>query len=93
MGEDYCVEERNVFSKTLTKVLSELDELEDRLPLTHANVFFFEELADGIIFIYLLNMIDEDLIDMRSVNCELEFDDEKRMQNLNIVHSAAVGVA
>ena len=79
MAEDYNSEERNVFSKTLTKVLCDLEELQDRLPLTHANFLFFEELADGIIFIYLLNKIDEDLIDMRSVNCELEFDNEKRI--------------
>ena len=77
MADDYSEEERNVFAKTISKVLSDQKDLESKLPLTHSDVFFFEELADGIILIYLLNKIDPNLIDMRTLNREHPLTPEK----------------
>ena len=63
----YLEEELSMCARFVNKKCKDIDRLNDRLPMNPDSDDLFHVMSDGLVLIYLLNMIEEDLIDMRTV--------------------------
>jgi len=71
----YLLEEVSMIARKINWSLKDEKDLADRLPMDPDNDDLFDTCSDGIVLIYLLNVIDPTLVDMRFV---------ARGKNLNI---------
>ena len=61
-------EEVSAVSKMINKLLKDETELAERIPINPENEELFYKLQDGLIGIALLNMVEEDRVDIRTIN-------------------------
>ena len=61
-------EDVSVYARTINKLLKDRQEAREIIPINPEGDEFFYKMSDGMIGIMLLNMIEEDRIDVRTVN-------------------------
>ena len=61
-------EDISVYARTINKLLKDRQEAGEILPINPEGDEFFYKMSDGMVGIMLLNMIEEDRIDVRTVN-------------------------
>lgn len=88
----YLIEERSVFSRMINKELKDDELLKDRLPMNVDSEDLFHIMSDGLVLIRLLNRIEKDLIDMRTVNKGSNLNIYKIRENLNLGLTACSGL-
>ena len=64
----YLLEERSMIARTINRTCKDDELLLDRLPIDPDSDDLFHACSDGMVLIHLLNHIEPDLIDMRTVN-------------------------
>ena len=64
----YLTEERSTCARMVNKYCKEEPLLTSRMPLNPEDDDLFHAMADGLILIHLLNFVEKDTIDMRTVN-------------------------
>lgn len=79
----YLDEEVSTFSRSINKELAEIEELKERLPIDPDSTDLFDAVADGMIGLHLLNKLDPDRIDMRTVNRGANLNIYKVRENLD----------
>ena len=80
---DYLPEEVSVYARMINRVLKDVPALADRLPINPDNLDLLHVLQDGVIGTYLLNKLDPDRIDMRTVHQGIGLDTQQINENLN----------
>ena len=61
-------EDISVYARAINKLLENRQEVGEMIPINPDGDEFFYKMSDGMIGIMLLNMIEEDRIDVRTVN-------------------------
>ena len=61
----YLQEEVSTFARMINKTLKDEQALSDRLPMDPDGDDLFDACSDGLVLIYLLNIIDPSMINMR----------------------------
>ena len=79
----YLDEEVSTFSRSINKELADVEELKERLPIDPDSADLFDAVADGMIGLHLLNKLDPDRIDMRTVNRGTNLNIYKVRENLD----------
>jgi plastin-1 len=87
----YLVEERNVIARLWNKYLEDDEYVKDRFPMVAESDDLFHVMADGLVLIRLLNEIEKDSIDMRTVNLGSNLGIFKVRENINLGLTAAKG--
>lgn len=87
----YLVEERNVVARLWNKYLEDDEYVKDRFPMVAESDDLFHVMADGLVLIRLLNEIEKDSIDMRTVNVGSNLGIFKVRENINLGLTAAKG--
>jgi hypothetical protein len=64
----YAAEERNSVARLFNKILDADEYVGDRFPIDPESDDLWHVMADGLVMIRVLNQIDKDAVDMRSVN-------------------------
>jgi len=88
----YMIEERSSISRLINNKLKDKELLKDRLPMDPDSDDLFHVCSDGMVFIHLLNLIDDSLVDMRTVNKGSNLNIYKVRENLELAFAAAAGV-
>ena len=57
-----------MYARTINKLLKDKPEAKDIVPINPEGDEFFHKTYDGMVGIALLNMVEEDRIDVRTVN-------------------------
>ena len=65
---NYLLEEVSMIARTINRTCKEDPLLAERLPINPENEDLFHACSDGMVLIHMLNHIDSDNIDMRTVN-------------------------
>lgn len=65
---NYMLEEVSMIARTINRTCKNDQLLQERLPIDPENEDLFHACSDGMVLIHMLNHIDEDNIDMRTVN-------------------------
>lgn len=90
---NYSLEEVSSFARSINKELAEIEELKEVLPIdpdTPADLF--KKMYDGLVGLHLLNVIDKDRIDMRTINRGDNMNVFKVRQNLNQFFAGCSGL-
>ena len=61
-------EDVSVYARTINKLLKDRPEVKEIVPINPEGDEFFHKMYDGMAGIALLNMVEEDRIDVRTVN-------------------------
>jgi plastin-1 len=85
----YQREEVSMIARTITNTCKDDSLVTERLPINPDNDDLFHALADGMVLIHLLNHIEEDAIDMRTVNKGSNINIYKVRENLDAALLAA----
>ena len=64
----YLDEEVSMIARTINRVCKDDPLLQERLPIDPTNQDLFHGCSDGMVLIHLINHIEKDAIDMRTVN-------------------------
>lgn len=88
----YLDEEVSTFARSINKELADVEELKERLPMSPDNEDLFDCLSDGMVGLHLLNKIDPDRIDFRTVNCGNNLNIYKVRENLDQFFSGCKGI-
>lgn len=89
----YLVEEVSTAARQINKVLKDCEECKDRLPIDpNKPEDLFNTLYDGYVSLHLLNVIDKDRVDMRTINTGANLNVFKVRQNLSSFFSACKGM-
>ena len=64
----YLDEEVDTFARCINKELADVEEVKERLPIDPTGDELFDACSDGILGLHLMNKVDPDRIDMRTVN-------------------------
>jgi plastin-1 len=88
----YLVEERNVVARLWNKYLEDDEYVKDRFPMVAESDDLFHVMADGMVLIRLINEIEKDSIDMRTVNIGSNLGIFKVRENINLALTAAKGM-
>ena len=65
----FSVEELNAIARSINNELAGIESISDRLPITPGfSQELCDKLSDGLIGIHLLNKIDPDRVDLRTIN-------------------------
>lgn len=65
---NYLLEERSMIARTINRECKDDALLQDRLPIDPDTDDLFHACSDGMVMIHMLNHIEKDCIDMRTVN-------------------------
>ena len=87
----YLVEERNVVARLWNKYLEDDEYVKDRFPMVAESDDLFHVMSDGLVLIRLLNEIEKDTIDMRTVNVGSNLGIFKVRENINLGLTSAKG--
>ena len=87
----YLFEELNVCTRVFNKVLADDEFVKDRMPMSVNSEDLFHGMSDGMMLIRLLDQIDPDCIDMRTVNKGANLNIYKVRENINLALTTAKG--
>ena len=73
----------STFSRSINKELADVEEMKERLPIDPDSADLFDAVSDGMIGLHLLNKLDPDRIDMRTVNKGANLNIYKVRENLD----------
>lgn len=76
----------------INKTFKDDELLQDRLPMSVDSEDLFHIMSDGLVLIRLLNVIEKDTVDMRTVNKGSNLNIYKVRENLNLALTAATGM-
>ena len=89
----YLVEEVSTAARQINKVLKDNEDVKDRLPIDpNKPQDLFDTLYDGFVGIHLLNVVDKDRIDMRTINKGANINVFKIRQNLTSFFAGCKGM-
>ena len=88
----YLREEVSVIARTINRVCKDDQLIVDRLPINPDNDDLFHACSDGMVLIHILNHIDKDNIDMRTVNVGSNLNIYKVRENLDQAFAVAKGL-
>lgn len=80
---NYLHEEVSVIARTINRVCKTDELLTERLPIDPTNDDLFHGCSDGMVLIHLINHIEKDSIDMRTVNKGSNLNIYKVRENLD----------
>jgi len=80
---NYLHEEVSVIARTINRICKTDALLIERLPIDPTNDDLFHGCSDGMVMIHLLNHIEEEVIDMRTVNKGSNMNIYKVRENLD----------
>ena len=86
---NYLDEEVSVIARGINRTCKEDELLTERLPIDPTNDDLFHACSDGMVLIHLLNHIDKDSIDMRTVNKGNNLNVYKIRENLDQAFTVA----
>ena len=78
-----------MIARCITNTCKEDELVQERLPINPDNEDVFHALADGMVLVHLMKHIDEDCIDMRTVNKGSNLNIYKVRENLDQALGAA----
>jgi len=64
----YLVEERNTIARLWNNILDGDEHVKERFPIEPESDELWHVMSDGMVMIRILNTIDKDAVDMRTVN-------------------------
>jgi len=76
----------------INKELKDDELLQDRLPMVTDSDDLFHIMSDGLVLIRLLNKVEKDTVDMRTVNLGSNLNIYKVRENLNLGLTACTGI-
>mmetsp|Transcript_29274 Transcript_29274/g.36359 ORF Transcript_29274/g.36359 Transcript_29274/m.36359 type:complete len:564 (+) Transcript_29274:61-1752(+) len=85
----YLDEEVSMIARTINRVCKDDPLLQERLPIDPTNSDLFHSCSDGMVLIHLINHIEKDAIDMRTVNTGSVLNIYKVRENLDQAFSVA----
>ena len=85
----YHEEELNVITRLFNTMLEGDEFVHERLPMK--DVDLFHAMSDGMMLIRLLNLMEKDCVDMRTVNKGANLNIYKVRENLNLALTSAKG--
>ena len=91
-SHQYLLEEVSSIARTINRVCKDDDLLQERLPIDPDNADLFHACSDGMVMIHLINKIEKDAIDMRTVNKGSNINVYKVRENLDQAFSIASGL-
>lgn len=86
---NYLHEEVSVITRTINRVCKDDELLTERLPIDPSGDDLFHACSDGMVMIHLLNHIEKDAIDMRTVNKGANLNIYKVRENLDQAFAVA----
>ena len=88
----YLDEEVSTFARCINNELKDVEEVKERLPIDPTNEDLFDALSDGILGLHLLNKIDPERVDMRTVNKGNNLNIYKIRENLDQFFASCKGM-
>lgn len=88
----YLREEVSLIARTINRVCKDDTLVQERLPIDPETDDLFHACSDGMILIHLINHIEKDTIDMRTVNKGSNLNIYKVRENLDQAFTAAKGM-
>lgn len=88
----YLDEEVSMIARCINRVCKDDALLAERLPIDPTNQDLFHACSDGMLLIHLINHIEQDAIDMRTVNTGSNLNIYKVRENLDQAFSVAKGM-
>ena len=85
----YLDEEVSMIARTINRTCKEDPLLQERLPIDPTNSDLFHTCSDGMVLIHLINHIEKDAIDMRTVNTGSSLNIYKVRENLDQAFAVA----
>lgn len=85
----YLLEERSMIARTINRTCKDDELLADRLPIDPDTDDLFHACSDGMVLIHLINHIEKDSIDMRTVNKGSNLNIYKVRENLDQAFTVA----
>lgn len=86
---NYLLEEVSMIARTINRECKDDELILERLPINPDNDDLFHACSDGMVLIHLLNHIDKDAIDMRTVNKGSNLNIYKVRENLDQAFTVA----
>jgi len=89
---NYLMEEVSMIARTITRACKDDELIADRMPINPDNEDLFHACSDGMVLIHLLNHIEKDSVDMRTVNKGSNLNLYKVRENLDQAFAVAKGM-